>query len=115
LLTRQWRHIDLVNGWLRLDPNESKNREARMFPLTPALGVVLKGQRERARAIERSAGTIIPWMFVRPDGRPIQDFRWIWARACRQADIRSRLVHDFRPTAVRNLERAGVPRSAARR
>lgn len=29
------------------------------------------------------------------------------------AGVPGRLVHDFRRTAVRNLERAGVPRSAA--
>jgi integrase len=24
LLTRQWRHVDLINGWLRLEPGEGK-------------------------------------------------------------------------------------------
>jgi integrase len=32
LLTRQWRHVDLAKGWLRLDPGESKNGEGREFP-----------------------------------------------------------------------------------
>ena len=31
LLTRKWQHVDLENGWLRLDPGESKNTEGRCF------------------------------------------------------------------------------------
>jgi len=58
-------------------------------------------------------GQIVPWVFVHPDGSRIRDFRYAWAKACRAAGVPGRLVHDFRRTAVRNLERAGVTRSAA--
>src|SRR5262245_16449128 len=34
LLTRQWMHVDFEASWLRLEPDETKNREGRMFPLT---------------------------------------------------------------------------------
>jgi integrase len=113
LLTRQWRHVDLTSGWLRLDPGETKNGEGRMFPLTPDLQAVLEGQRDRIREIEKTTGQIIPWVFIHDDGTRIHDFRGAWAKACRSAGVPGRLVHDFRRTAVRNLERAGVPRSAA--
>ena len=36
-------------------------------------------------------------------------------KACKDAGVPGRLLHDFRPTAVRNLERAGVARSVAMR
>lgn len=36
-----------------------------------------------------------------------------WRTACTKAGYPGMLLHDFRRTAVRNLERAGVPRSAA--
>jgi integrase len=55
----------------------------------------------------------VPWVFVHPDGTRIKNFRYTWEKACRVAGVPGRLVHDFRRTAVRNLERAGVPRSAA--
>lgn len=38
-----------------------------------------------------------------------------WKKACRLAGVPERIPHDFRRTAVRNLERAGVPRSVARK
>jgi integrase len=113
LLSRQWRHVDFAKGWLRLEPGESKNREGREFPFTPELRSVLEAQRERVREIERATGQIIPWAFCRPDGLRVGDFRKAWATACRLAGVPGRLVHDFRRTAVRNLERAGVSRSAA--
>jgi integrase len=115
LLTRQWRHVDFANGWIRLDPGESKNGEGREFPFTPEVRGVLESQREFVKAIERKQACLIPWVFVHPDGRRIKDFRISWANACKNAGVPGRLVHDFRRTAVRNLERAGVPRSAAMR
>jgi hypothetical protein len=36
-----------------------------------------------------------------------------WRRACLAAGLPGRIPHDFRGTAVRNLERAGMPRSVA--
>jgi len=115
LLSRQWRHVDLTKGWLRLDPGESKNGEGREFPFTPDMRSVLEAQREIVRTMERAQGCVIPWVFVQPDGSRIKDFRWAWRTACRDAGVPDRLVHDFRRTAVRNLERAGVSRSAAMR
>jgi len=112
VLTRQWPHVDFQSGWLRLEPGETKNAEGRQFPLTSALRTVLERQREPTRAIERATGTIIPWVFHRA-GRPIKSFRRAWLTACKRAGVADRIPHDFRRTAVRNLERAGVPRSTA--
>jgi integrase len=48
-----------------------------------------------------------------PDGRRIKNLRKAWDTACKAAGCPGRIPHDFRRTAVRNLERVGVPRSAA--
>ena len=40
-------------------------------------------------------------------------FKRSWCTACPKARVSGRIFHDFRRTAVRNLERAGVPRAVA--
>jgi integrase len=112
LLTRQRHHVDLAAGWLRLEPGETKNKKGRMFPLTPQLRAVLDAQFAHTRALETATGRIVPWLFHR-EGSPIKSFRRAWRTACRKAGLADRIPHDFRRTAVRNLERAGVPRSTA--
>ena len=43
----------------------------------------------------------------------MQDSRKAWSHACEQVGLIGMLQHDFRRSAVRNMERAGVPRSVA--
>jgi len=43
----------------------------------------------------------------------VKSFRKAWTDACDAAGVTGRIPHDLRRTAVRNLERAGVSRSAA--
>jgi integrase len=112
ILTRQKHHLDASAGWLRLEPGETKSGDGRNFPLTPELRDVLLKQLEKTRAFELQTGEIVQWLFHR-DGKQIGSFRKTWASACKRAGAIGKIPHDFRRTAVRNLERAGVPRSAA--
>jgi hypothetical protein len=43
----------------------------------------------------------------------LQDFEKAWKTACQKAGCPGMLRHDFRRTAVRNMERVGVARSVA--
>jgi integrase len=106
LTTRRRQDPDLKAGWLRLDPDESKNDEGRNFPLTPRLLEVLAAQVEQTRAFEVENGRVVPWLFHR-EGEPIGSFRKTWIAVCKRAGLAGRIPHDFRRTAVRNLERAG--------
>ncbi len=45
--------------------------------------------------------------------RPSDALRIEWRDAAKEAKLIGRVPHDFRRTAVRNLECAGVPRSVA--
>jgi len=73
---------------------------------------MLKQQWEATKALQRTTGRLIAPVFHR-NGRMIKDYRGAWDAACEAAKVPGRIPHDFRRTAVRNLERAGVPRSVA--
>lgn len=111
LLTRQWRHVD--EGWLRLDPGETKNGEGREFPLIAEVKEALALQRVFVDALQVQFNRVIPWVFPDMNGNPITHFWFDWDRARKLAKMEHRVFHDFRRSAVRNLEQAGVPRSAA--
>ena len=107
-----WAQVDFKARVVRLEPGTTKNNEGRVFYMTPELRSTLDAQREATEKLIRKTGRIIPLVFHRK-GRP---FRWpykAWRTACRKAGVPGRIMHDFRRTAVRNLERAGVPRSVA--
>ena len=109
-------NVDLEAGEIRLESGTTKNDEGRVFPISvlPRLAEVLSAQKRRTEAVEKSICRLIPWVFHR-QGCRIKDFRGAWYRAIRAAGIARKIPHDFRRTAVRNLERAGVPRAVAMR
>jgi len=71
-----------------------------------------QGAAHRAQDLQLQ-GIICPYVFHRPDGSQIKDFRALWRTACEKAGHQGKLFHDFRRSAVRTLERSGVPRSTA--
>jgi hypothetical protein len=87
---------------------------------------LLTAQRAHTDEITKKAGRIIAHVFHR-NGKRILDFRCAWRNACQAAGLAVtidqldetkivkplRIPHDLRRTAVRSLERAGVPRSVA--
>jgi hypothetical protein len=104
--------VDLQAGVVRLDAGTTKNNEGRSFYLTNELRDVLKAQLISIEDLQQK-DTICPHVFHRPDGSRIKDFRKTWAKACKAAGYPGKLFHDFRRSAVRTLERSGVPRSTA--
>jgi integrase len=112
----QWRQVDFRNRILRLEAGTTKNDEARTFPFAmfPRLERLLEEQRNATKQLERERGELIPLVF-HLDGRPMRGWYYdAWKAACKRAGLPGKLMHDFRRTVVRNLERAGVPRSVAR-
>jgi integrase len=112
LLTREWHHVDFVHDKLRIDPGEDKNKAGREFPFTPELKKILQDQRKRAERIQKARKVIVPSVFFWDDGSPILSYRAGWEKAVQESGVQ-RIPHDLRRTAVRDLEIAGVPRTAA--
>jgi integrase len=104
--------VDLAGGVVRLEPGTTKNNEGRTFPLIPELRALLERRQAITRRCERARARIVAHVFHRY-GRPIKSLRRAWMRACRDAGRPGLLLHDLRRSAVRNLERAGISRSAA--
>ena len=75
---------------------------------------MLEAQRTVTETKQQRTGSIISWVYHRTKrGRPLKRFRKAWQQACTAAGVPGRILHDVRRTAVRNLERAGIPRSVA--
>lgn len=112
VLPLTWRQVDFKAGEVR--PYTSKNKEGRVFPFSalPALKKLLEEQRDLTSGLVSATGEDIPFVFHR-HGERIKDFRGAWKAACKAAGLAGRLPHDFRRSAVRRLEHAGVPRSVA--
>ena len=100
-----WEQVDLKEGTVRLEAGEAKNEEARTIYLDGELRGLIKTQ-----MAQRQLGC--PYVFHR-DGKPIKDFRGLWARAFREAELEGELFHDLRRTAVRNMVRAGIAERVA--
>lgn len=113
VLPLTWSQVSLAAGIVRLEPGTTKNEEGRVLPFSalPELATVMEEQRKRTDDAELARGEVVPWVFHNR-GIPFRSFRKSWMRACAAARV-TRIPHDFRRTAVRNLERAGVPRSVA--
>jgi integrase len=113
LLTRKWSDVDFDNGQLLLYVGQGKDKKVgRTFMFTDELRRVLTAQREYVDKIEEKTKKKVPYVFVRSSGEPIRSFYKAWNDACAAAGL-ERFLHDFRRTAVRNLELAGVSRKAA--
>jgi integrase len=117
VLLLEWRQVDLDRGLVRLDPGTTKNDEARTIPLVPQLLEVLRMQ----RSVRDEYWPRCPWVFFwHATGTRVKSFRDAWSQACQRAGLwdaerekPTKLFHDLRRSAVRNMERAGVPRKVA--
>lgn len=87
----------------------SKNGKGRVFPLG-----VLPELEELITEMKRMRDPTVDWMFPYHNARyATTTFNRHWRDACEASGV-ERHFHDLRRTAVRNLVRAGVPRSIAK-
>jgi len=114
ILTLEWRQIDREACVIRLEPGTTKNREGRVFTYgaLDEVKAAVDGLWARHEALEAQS-ILTPLVFCRRHGQPVKTFWKRWKTACILAGCPGRIPHDFRRTAVRNLNRAGVPETIA--
>jgi integrase len=96
ILTLKWSQVDLEDRIVRLNANETKNDEGRVFSFSDLM---------------------YDWFVRLPDvsdyvftyrGKPLKNIRTGWEEAANGL-----LFHDLRRSAIRNMVRAGVPERVA--
>ncbi len=115
ILPLRWRQVDFEGGTVRLEPGTTKNADGRTFPFDvwPELEQLLLKQREHTTALEKEKDRIIPLVFHKNGNHLPNHFRDTWHACCRDVGLQGTIPHDLRRSAVRRLEKAGVPRSIA--
>jgi len=100
LLKLRVNQIDLTNWTIRLHPGTTKNKEGREVKMTKIvhdlLGMCTEGKDPN------------DYVFTRPSGNRVRDFRGTWEKAREAAGVPRLLFHDLRRTAARNYRRAGI-------
>jgi integrase len=104
LLQLRKNQVNLESGQIRLEPKQTKTSEGRTVPIYGDMCGYLESQ----------MATAGPWLHPDESGKShVQSFRKSWLTACTAAGVPELLFHDLRRTAVRNMERAGIPRHIA--
>lgn len=104
----RWDQVDLDGREIRLTQAQTKAKTARTLPIYGDMLEWLKAQKET----RDEDWPTCPWVFNYL-GRPIGSHLKGWRRSCKEADLEGLLFHDLRRSAVRNMERAGIPRKIA--
>jgi len=119
ILSRTIDKLDLNEGAIRLDPGETKNGEGRTYYMNDEV-------RADIGATLANRNPACPYLFQR-DGEPIKGFRKAWESACIEAGfyevvtdeegnetkVPTRLFHDYRRSAVRDMVRSGITERVA--
>jgi integrase len=101
ILGLTWAMVDRQRRQIRLP--DSKNDEGRVLPLVGELWKLL----ERRWAARVVGDRLSEWVFHR-HGHPVRDIKHVWRRACQEAGVPGRYLHDCRRTAARDMVAAGV-------
>jgi integrase len=103
VLSLRWTDVDREERVIRIPTSKSGEPRTLPYGLMPDLVGVIEGR------YEARSGSYV----FHKGGHKIYSYAEAWDAACAAAGLGGRIPHDFRRTAVRNLERAGVPRSVA--
>ena len=101
----KWSQVDLDAAEIRIERRQAKGKRPRTLPIYGEMREWLEWQAER-----RAPGCDLVFHWK---GKPLGSHLKGWDRAVRAAGLENLRPHDLRRSAIRNMERAGIPRSVA--
>ena len=105
LLKMRVKQVDANANVIRLEPGTTKNKKG--------LEVTMP-RRVRELLLQCIQGKKPDdYLFTRPSGKRVKDFRGSWERACNEAGLPGLRFHDLRRTAARNMRRGHVSEKVA--
>lgn len=105
----EWSQVDLKAKEIRLYKKQAKGKKARTLPIYGDMVPWLEMQRETHLSGKWSTCPLVFHYLGRKIGSHIKG----WSAACKNAGVPDIHFHDLRRSAIRNMERAGIPRSIA--
>jgi hypothetical protein len=102
--------VDFNASQIWLEKRQTKGKVARVLPVYGEMRTILV-----SALAERDLKVPDCKLIFHRDGKRIVDFRKAWAKATVAAGVPWLHFHDLRRSAVRNMDRAGVPRATIRR
>ncbi len=109
LTSIQWPQVDFSSNEIRVHASDTKNEEPRTLPIYSEMREWLV----LAKEIRDQKFPNCSWVFYTDEGERLYWFYKAWESACKRARVPDLLFHDLRRSAVRNMERAGIPRKVA--
>jgi integrase len=100
-----WSQVDMEAGEIRIEKSQAKSKKPRTLPIYGDMVEWLEWQRERSKGDH-----VFSW---KQPAKRVEAKEKGWAEACTAAGLDGLHFHDLRRSAVRNMERAGIPRHVA--
>lgn len=110
LLGLEWSRVDLQNGLIHFDPEDTKDEEARSVPLNDVALEALK----HLMAFRDQFCPKSPWVFCNRKGLRIASVKTGFRLALKKAGIQNFRIHDQRHTAASWAINSGASLSAVR-
>jgi integrase len=115
----RWDQVDFDAGKITLEREQTKAKEGRVLPFYGDVREWLERQREYCHGTRvfcyRKCEAEKTWRGTKPVEHPFGKNMEGWHEACEAAGLPGLLFHDLRRSAVRNMVRAGIPESVARK
>ena len=104
----RWDQVDFSAGEIKLYETQTKAKTARTLPIYGDMREWLEIQKEDRDMNWPSCRYVFHYL-----GRRIGSHLKGWSRSCKNAGLEGLRFHDLRRSAVRNMERAGIPHKIA--